>query len=58
MVTIKTGSALTVKVHKCEECDKYHLPDTPCKDTRKPGDPQSETHGIQAVKRYVTERLG
>jgi len=43
----------------CFHCRKHHIPGTPCIDplraTRKPGDPQTLTHGIQAVKRWARE---
>lgn len=43
----------------CFHCRKHHIPGVPCVDplkaTRKPGDPQTLTHGIQAVKRWARE---
>ncbi len=53
---VKLGSPDTVT--SCAVCLKHHVPGSPCKDTRKPGDFQSETHGIQAVKRFYRNRKG
>jgi hypothetical protein len=39
----------------CMHCRKHHIPGTSCVDPRKPGDPQSLTHGIQAVKRWAKD---
>lgn len=45
----------TYLVPSCKKCGKYHLLAYPCKDSRKPGEPQSRTHGIQAVMSHIRQ---
>ena len=57
--TPSLGSVVGIQgiILTCPACGKYHVPGSPCVDTRSPGGPQSETHGIQAVRRHFGRPL-